>query len=539
MNCSVCHRPHSAKKLPFLCAVDARNRLYEGRLEFAGALIRNEEIERQVNASLSCQEKGEELASRQNPAARAEPFAPRVRMDWLKSEEADTTHRTSRIIAQADRLKAEIDAARKEVGKKKDAIARRKSDLATVSVGSSARRSRQLDEAERSIQRLRYKWNRSADTMAATRSFLCEEAARLYGLRQIKKGSTRRYEIGGVEIAELHAMDGVSPEIISTSLAHIAHILVLASHYLAIRLPAEITLPHRDYPRPTVFSLASSYRHEKIAFPGSTQLPSGTGDGERQYSPRPRPLFIDKPLATLAKEDPQAYSLFLEGVSLLAYNIAWACCSQGVSCGDKDSYEDICNMGQNLWRLLIGDQIHRRSVEPMFLVSLAPSPAVGAGSPKKDEEQYSNNNNNNNDGELTNPKSMLGRWSHGTMHTFLGGAQGSEFIRNFKILVPAKIVDRLKKRLTSEAPILEWEKIEENEIEDDYDNNHTTADRAGGTAAASDLLGVESIMTVRTTASTSTKDGNTSGGRSDGNSASTAGARGTSGWTKLKSRYDK
>lgn len=151
------------------------------------------------------------LASQVNEGQGRESFEPRVRMDWLKSEEESAIDATSRIIAQAGRLKGEIDAARKEIEQKKENIARRKSDLSSTSVGSSLRKSRQLDETQRSISRLRYKWNNIADTMAGTRAFLCEEAARLYGLRQVKKGSTRRYEIGGVEIVELHAMNGKSP----------------------------------------------------------------------------------------------------------------------------------------------------------------------------------------------------------------------------------------------------------------------------------------------------------------------------------------
>lgn len=342
-------------------------------------------------------------------------------------------------------------------------------------------------------------------------------------------------------------------------MAHIAHILVLASHYLAIRLPAEITLPHRDYPRPTILSLQSSYRYENVPFPGSAQIQIiSAGEGEPRYSPRPRPLYVDKPLPTLAKEDPQSYALFLEGVSLLAYNIAWACCSQGVSFGDKDSYEDICNMGQNLWRLLIGDQLHRRSVEPTFPVPLVQA-SSGAGSPKNDGN-----------GEMTKSKSLLGRWSHGTMFAFLGGAEGSEFIRGFKILIPTKIVDKLKKRLSSEAPMLEWETIEGDELDDGYDGQSLSAGRA-----AAHELGVESIMTVRTTAGTnstysnkysdknnsdnkytdsnknknSNKDSdrfsdrysNTAGRSDQASSSAAAGtatsAKGTSGWTKLKSRY--
>lgn len=358
------------------------------------------------------------------------------------------------------------------------------------------------------------------------------------------------------------AKTGVSPEVISTSLAHIAHMLVLASHYLAIRLPAQITLPHRDYPRPTILSLQSSYIYDDVPFPGSPQIQIISADeGEPQYTPRARPLYLDRPLPTLAKEDPKAYLLFLEGVSLLAYNIAWACCSQGVSVGDKDSFEDICNIGQNLWRLLIGEQLHRRSVEPTFPLPLVQA-SSGTGSPKNDGN-----------GEMTKSKSLLGRWSHGTMFAFLGGAEGSEFIRGFKILVPTKLVDKLRKRLSSEAPLLEWETIEGDELDDGYDGQSVSA----GRAAAHDV-GVESIMTVRATASTNSiysnqySDKNNSdnkytdsnknkyfdknaggfldrysnnAGRPDQGSSSAAAAagtttssKGTSGWTKLKSRYD-
>jgi hypothetical protein len=233
----------------------------------------------------------------------------------------------------------------------------------------------------------------------------------------------------------------LSAEVISTSLAHIAHILMLASHYLAIRLPAEVTLPHRDYPRPTIFSVQSSYRHGDITFPGSALSQTATdsrGDGDNGHIPRPRPLFIDKPLPTMLKEDPSSYSLFIEGVTLLAYDIAWACSTQGVSIADKNSNDDVWNIGQNLWRLLIGDQLHRKAVEPTF-----PSPV---DSSRDDDAQRT--------------KSQVGRWSHGTTYSYLGGAEGTEYIRNFKLPSPIKLADRLKKKLSSEAPMLEWEKID-------------------------------------------------------------------------------
>ncbi|KAH8905976.1 hypothetical protein BR93DRAFT_721799 [Coniochaeta sp. PMI_546] len=434
IHCDICHRAHNGQKLPFLCVVDARNRLYEGRVQNAASLIQNDRLEQQVNALISsAQDDNERSASSNNVRA----------ANW-KSEQAAAVDRTNQIIAQADKLKAEVDAARKEILRRKNGISRRRSDLAAVSEGIAARRTRQIEDIERSMQMSKYKWNRSADAMAATRAFLCEEAARLYGLRQIRKGNQKRFEIGGVEIIDLHALNNLSPEVISTSLAHIAHILMLASHYLAIRLPAEVTLPHRDYPRPTIFSLASSYRHGDIFFPGSAlpqQATDSRSEGNNPHVPRPRPLFVDKPLPMLLKEDPSSYSLFLEGVTLLAYDIAWACSTQGVSIGDRNSYEEVCNIGQNLWRLLIGDQLHRKAVEPTF-----PNPV---DSPRDDDAQRA--------------KPQIGRWSHGTTHSFLGGAEGIEYVRNFKLPAPIKLADRLKKKLSNEAPMLEWEKIDGDE----------------------------------------------------------------------------
>jgi hypothetical protein len=198
INCDVCRRPHS-QKLPFFCAMDARNQLYETRLQNAKLLIENDILEHQINA----------IVSPPQDATRQEDSAVKAQLvqSW-KSEQAAALDRTSQIIAQAERLRLESDAARKELHDRKESIRRRQSDLVSVSEGIAARRSRQVEDIERSIHMSNYKWNRSADQMCATRAFLCEEAARLYGLRQVRKGASKRYEIGGVEIIELHAMNG-------------------------------------------------------------------------------------------------------------------------------------------------------------------------------------------------------------------------------------------------------------------------------------------------------------------------------------------
>lgn len=172
--------------------------MYEGRLANAKALIENELLEQQINSA---------LASPQ-PSCGDSAAAKTVRLEQIKSEEAQAADRTSQIIAQADRLRAEIEAAKKDIKQRKEKLARRREELSQLSNGNAARRSRYLEETERAIQMTKYKWNKTFESTAATRSFLCMEAARLYGLRRNKKSN--KYELGGIEMIELPDMISMS-----------------------------------------------------------------------------------------------------------------------------------------------------------------------------------------------------------------------------------------------------------------------------------------------------------------------------------------
>lgn len=295
------------------------------------------------------------------------------------------------------------------------------------------------------------------------------------------------------------------------------HILMLASHYLAIRLPAEITLPHPDYPRPTIFSLASSYSHGEVPFPGTSSLHAPAPES-RQAVHRPRPLFIEKPLPILSKEDPQAYIMFMEGVALLAYDIAWACCSQGVPIGERKSYEDVANMGRNLYNLLIGNQLHSNPAGRIF------STSSGSSSPQ----------NKPDDGgldDLATAGSLMGRQAHGTAHDFL-----SDIVtRSFKLHNPKMLCDWMKSKLNSEAPMPDWEMLEDDAWAVDEQADKVNSAK-GHTRSTSDgtTFGVESLATVKTALDASRAEV----GALPRVERSTEKTRnsGTNGWTKLKSR---
>lgn len=294
---------------------------------------------------------------------------------------------------------------------------------------------------------------------------------------------------------------------------------MLAMHYLAIRLPAEITLPHRDYPLPTIFPLASSHMYKDVPFPGSTPgqssntSPTASRHAEHANLPRPRPLFIQKPLPILAEEDPAAYALFIEGVTLLAYDIAWVCKSQGVPVGDDTSFDDICNIGRNMYNLLIGSR--QRPGPSSRVPSTQSTPSKGGNRDSEPEDKKPNS------------ESLMGKYSHGTAQSFLGSAEGTEFIRSWKLLNPMKLADKLKAKLMNEVANAEWEELNEDAwaVEDEMgDDGVVVGARKEGNRGVG--LGMQSFMSMKTVMDVVEMVGGGEGDRKPG----------TSGWTKLKPR---
>ncbi|PBP22456.1 hypothetical protein BUE80_DR006660 [Diplocarpon rosae] len=510
MQCDICFRSggQGEKKLHFLCPTDARNLLYEPRTQNARILLENDALNLQITSLLSSDEaKQDKDASQTSP-----PFMGAV---FLSAEKDQTVDRTQQIISRADELRAKVELAQQEIAKRRAIISRRNSDLASATNGVDTRRARQSEDVEKATRMIKYKWNQVHSTTASSRIFLCGEAAKLYGLRRARKNNGgEEYKIGGVPIVDLRCLNTASPAQISTALSHIVHLLMLSTHYLAIRLPAEITLPHRDYPLPTIFPIPSSYKYTDVPFPGATPSPSlNTSPVDSRHiesvtHPHPRPLFITKPLPLLATEDPSGYGLFLEGISLLAYDVAWVCKSQGVPVGDESSFEDICNIGRNLYNLLIGPKL--RSAPSSRAPSAQSTPTKG---------------NRDTDGEGDRSKAIvttMGRYSHGTAHSFLGSAEGTEYIRSWKLLSPIKLVDNLKGKLLSEVANAEWELLDADAWAVD-DEAGRDAVVIGDRHEKERILGMQSFMSMRTVVETA----ETLGGE---------GARkpGTSGWTKLR-----
>jgi chromosome segregation ATPase len=203
MQCDICFRT-GGQKLPFLCPTDARNRLYEPRVHHAQILLEKDALDQQITNLLSSPQRNGEASPN---GANDRPGVAR-----LLAEKDQALDRTQEIIAHADELRDKINKAREEIAKRKAIIDRRKSELASATNGVEARRNRQMDDVEKALRMTKYKWNQAHSITASSRTFLCGEAAKLYGLRRVRRnGAVEEYKIGGISVVDLRAMNSMNP----------------------------------------------------------------------------------------------------------------------------------------------------------------------------------------------------------------------------------------------------------------------------------------------------------------------------------------
>ncbi|KAJ5884097.1 uncharacterized protein N7473_010983 [Penicillium subrubescens] len=516
MSCLICNSAHSRQ--PFLCPTCARNHLYQLRLGNTRVLLEKESLGRQIELAVSRE------VSQKTPSIPSEGLStddhkssPCWALQTISSRQAASSSRRESLAQQIEELKEDLKAKKADISEREANLSRRRSDAESALYQLGEREATILTGVQNTTKRAEHLWHNLHSKTAEARIFLCREAAHLYGLRQktSRKGDGRHsYVLGGITIVDLKDMNSATPAQISTSLSNIAHLLVLVSHYLSLRLPAEITLPHRNHPTATIYSFAASYNFRDSSDGSDTaysSTPSPTASRtEPRTQPRPRPLFIDKPLPRLAKEDPGTYALFLEGASLLAWDVAWLCRTQGINL-TSDSWEDVCNIGKGMWQLLVAPPAQASTLMRAFAGRETQVKMKTA----KDSPQTTI--------QRTKSFPMLGHYSHGTVHSFIAASEGVEFMRTWKLPTPTKIVDKLKSNLLGEMASAEWEVLEEKEwFDGNMDPNQPldSQDQQGTSSNPQAESGERATDHQQT--SVQTDDSRR--------------PRGTSGWTKLNSR---
>lgn len=305
-------------------------------------------------------------------------------------------------------------------------------------------------------------------------------------------------------------------------MSYIARLLVLTSHYLSLKLPAEIVLPHRNQPSTTIYAPSGSYLSQKsnsMPFPSSSHSSSTGGADKSQFRlPQSRPLSVDKSLPKLAVEDFRTYSLFLEGVTWLAWDLSWLCRTQGLNLA-LESWEEVCDIGKNLWQLFLAPSAQTAALTRAFTGPEIPSSFKATKDAPKTTIQR------------TKSFPVLGHYSHGTVHSFLAASEGMEFMRVWKLSTPTAVMDKVKASLLGEMTNAEWEVLEKKEWDDTlHDPTDTNPNAEQGHRLARDSPSTGSMAAedppryngAHPTTSTRVESSNRS--------------KGTSGWTRLKTR---
>lgn len=206
------------------------------------------------------------------------------------------------------------------------------------------------------------------------------------------------------------------------------------------------------------------------------------------------------------------YTSFVEGITLLAWDIAWICKSQGLDVG-KSSWEDVCAMGRNLWQLLF---------DPSFASRKQLSPTS--------EKPDANGSIDDRVGDQKHSLATLGHFSHGTAHSFLSDSEGLEFMSGWRLQNPYKVIDRVKTMLQIERDGAEWQLLEENE----WEQPETQMEPAGHEETG--VMNEAQTAPIRGARPGFEREGFDIDIAGRGDSTGDGKIKGASGWTKLKSR---
>ncbi|KAF2132939.1 hypothetical protein P153DRAFT_364193 [Dothidotthia symphoricarpi CBS 119687] len=532
MECDICGKAGSSVHHPLHCITCARSFLEHPRIELARTLIDKDGVEKHVKAVIQgLEDKSSQHVSLTDSKGGLlvdrEECTNNHNWQRTKAETIEIQERLQLIAEHASRLREQMEATQKQLEAKRADNAQRKSDISSATYGIESRRANELDKIQQNVKRMDYKSDKMHQDTTELRMQLCTTAAKLAGLksskRKAKDGSlTETFNIGPgtrLRVWDLRDLNDAPPDYLCASLAAVAQLLVRVAAYLGIRLPAEITLPHNDYPQPTIFSPPSSYQGKKVPFPGSTPSHSSSNSPEasrtldpRVHLPKPRTLFVDRPLSHLSAEDPPAYSSFIEGVSLLAYNVAWLCRTQGM----KDSFkvwEDICPVGRNLHRLLI--------VQETYLPHRLENPLDKDMNVAKSSSRL----------PLRKVPVGFGQLSHATSHSFMHIAENTQYLGGW-LLTPTKITDELKAFLLAEQQAQEWDVLNQKEWEDMEtlvaEDPILIGEKRRGNTGIDDGRSHLTSTIASGKSSPSQKNDASEGER----------RRGTSGWTKVKSRSE-
>jgi hypothetical protein len=452
--------------------------VYQARLDRLADLLNIETLRKHVNSVIS-PPSGFSLSSSPSSSEVVEitESAKKHAHAQVLRESQATRLRCTIINEQVNLLRQQMEQARRDNASRQLVIKQRHAEILRERAEMTSRVPQLLEPLHATIRRSQRRLDKVQARTLEGRTKLCQETARLAGLQQKRRrmpdGSiVYDYAIGGISIIDLRQLNAVQPQLINAALANICRLLITCCHYLSVRLPAEITPPHASYPHPTIFSLQSSYQGFRLPFPGSSSTPSSSRTLDQRPLPKPRLLHLDRPLVALAKEDPARYNLYIEGIALLAWNVAWLCTSQGLNL--SSAYQAVCPMGLNLYTLL--REHTSKSSSPHL---------TNAEHPARTNQPF-------------------GQFSHASARQTPTSIEGLDVMRNWRAASFTRFLDKIKQVLFQDMSGAEWEMISG----DDFEQEEAVLVGGSRGSRAATSIGASSIKRVVESEDTVGDDGN-------------------------------
>ncbi|EWC45227.1 hypothetical protein DRE_05954 [Drechslerella stenobrocha 248] len=427
--CQICER-----QLPKLTCRDCvREKLYPLRYESISVIMGNKALEEAVEHGASnATECGRHMSAASEKQA-------------LENTIAGVNDRLAELRTDLERHRKYLANLRSENDRRRQLLKETRNVLAH-------NRDISVEKVRKDIRLTTTKWNTLYERTAESRVFLCREIAGLKLLRQRRRKKAVEYMLNSVVVPDIRHIYSLNPNSITVALGHLSRIAVLIASYLGLKLPCEIVLPARDAPSATI-------RHPRFS--------------------RARPLSTTLPLPQLHSSDSEQYAMFIEGVSMLVYNVAWLCWSQGLEEAGAE-IEEVWQPGRNLYRLLLCTPTKHHAALVQWSEALGDTASTSPPAATAAQQQ----------GKKPQAVNMfLGRVNHSSAHSFLNSPQGLQHMARWKITLNV-VIDRTKHLLVSETSNAEWDLIE-NEIEEDpaakfiSELGEFREDERGGVAAKS------------------------------------------------------
>ena len=488
-------------------------------------------------------------------------MAVRVAVEGARAKRAEAEQQTQLLRTEADSLRSETKRLKIAVAEKEKRIARRRAAHEAAVKELAQQESLASAPSQKEVARVEEQWGRVHDLTAEARMLLCREAASLYNLQQRKrrKGTLGRdvYYMGGVPIIDLRDLNcnfcpilllpsspltrlsAADPAHVNVSTGYLAHILHLTSHYLSLRLPAELLLPTPAQPAPVIRTPLASYRAPTLHAGRHAATAAVASPTITPPHPRDRVLRLDRPLPQLAAEDARAYGLFVDAVTLLAWDAAWLARTQGLDVGAR-SWEELCHVGRTLWALFgPPPPAPAPAPPPAEPATRTPTPSSPPrSSPRLGFARLATPTRGNPEKMTLSPvpppagkpsaetaaAPARGRLAHGTARAFLpaaGAGGGADWMRGWRYASHARVIERVKGALGSERMGAEWEVLERDEWEE-----------AAAAAAGEDAKGADATRAGMAERARDAGEDETSARAKD---AEKERERAKKGWTKIRS----